>query len=69
MQTIYNGLPVALSWAIDATMHRYAALGGDVAEVSALLARAIAGDDCDVDAVDARESLTDILPGLEFLPA
>lgn len=69
MRALYNGLPVALTWAIDAVSLRYAAVGGDVAEVASLLSRAIAGDDTDVDAVDARESLTDILPGLEFLPA
>lgn len=69
MQALFNGMPVALTWAIDAVSLRYQSLGGDVAEVSALLARALAGDDCCIDAVDAREQLTDILPGLEFLPA
>jgi len=69
MHTYYNGQPVALTWAIDALTRAWELQGHDPEELSALLSRAIRGGvDC-TDSADARESLCEIIPGLEVLPA
>jgi hypothetical protein len=69
MRTYYNGQSVALTWAIDALTRAWQMQGHDTDELSALLSRAIRGGvDCS-DSADARETLCDIIPGLEVLPA
>jgi hypothetical protein len=69
MRTFYNSQPVALTWAIDALTRAWELQGHDREELSAILSRAIRGGvDC-TDSADARETLCDIIPGLEILPA
>lgn len=66
MQAFYNSRSVALTWALDVASQVYAQRGGDTDELAGVAARALAGDSDSMDATDAREWLSDIVPGLEF---
>ncbi len=69
MKTFYNAQPVTLTWALDALSRAWEMQGHDPEELLAILSRAARGGvDC-LDAADARETLCDIIPGLEVLPA
>lgn len=62
----YNSRAVALTWALDVAAQTYAQRGGDPDELAGVAARALNGDPDGDDATDAREWLSDIVPGLEF---
>ena len=66
MNAYYNSRSVALTWALDVAAHVYTQHGGDPDELAGVAARALAGDSDSMDAMDAREWLSDIVPGLEF---
>lgn len=66
MHAYYNSQTVALSWALDVAAQVYAQHGGDPDELAGVAARALTGDADSMDAMDAREWLSDIVPGLEF---
>lgn len=66
MQAYYHSQPVALSWALDVASQVYAQRGGDPDELAGVATRALTGDADDMDAMDAREWLSDIVSGLEF---
>lgn len=66
MHAYYNRQTVALTWALDVATQVYIQHGGDPDELAGVAARALAGDADSMDATDAREWLSDIVPGLEF---
>ena len=66
MQAYYNSQSVALTWALDVATQVHIQHGGDPDELAGVAARALTGDADSMDATDAREWLSDIVPGLEF---
>lgn len=66
MNAYYNSRSVALTWALDVAARVYEQRGGDREELAGVASRALTGTPDDMDATDAREWLSDIVPGLEF---
>lgn len=66
MNAYYNSRSVALTWALDVAAQMYEQRGGDLDELAGVAARALTGDPDGDDAADAREWLSDVVPGLEF---
>lgn len=66
MYAYYNGQPVMLTWALRVAAQYYAQHGGDVDELHGVARRALSGAPDDIDAMDAREWLSSVVPGLEF---
>lgn len=66
IQALYEGHAVALSWALNTASRYYQQRGGNLGELAGVVVRALTGDPDGMDATDAREWLSDIVPGLEF---
>jgi hypothetical protein len=66
MNAYYNSRSVALTWALDVAAQVYSERGGDPDELAGVASRALTGNPDGDDATDAREWLSDIVPGLEF---
>lgn len=66
MNAYYNSRSVALTWALDVAAQVYEQRGGDRDELAGVASRAMTGNPDGDDATDAREWLSDVVPGLEF---